>query len=296
MTNPNNAIGTNGAYSGRTSPNALNDIAGAFTRGIISGWSCAPDSGMTVALGGIAGTRDVAVAVDNAGNRETINNRSGAPVTVTLSAAHTSYNRIDLIVAYVDANPTGDGTTTDNPAACGIIPVAGTPASTPTAPDDAAIRSAITTDGGTGTSAYYVILATITVGANVATIGSAAITQGAPASTITTNAVTTGVGTLNTTYLSGAAFWFKVGKLVVVTWKGAITTAMPSQASVDAITNLPKASSAYTFSQSFTGADYSAPTKEFIIQMPSGSTKAVFQWPPNNTAREVVTQIVYFTD
>lgn len=179
MTNPNNAIGTNGAYSGRTSPEALNDVACAFSRGIISGWQCSPASGMTVELGGVAGVRDVAIAIDNAGNRATINNRSGAPVDVTLGAAHTSYNRIDCIVAYVDADPTGDGETTDNPSACGIIAVAGTPAANPTAPTESAIRSAITTDGAAGTRAAYVILATITVGANVASIGSGAIQQGA---------------------------------------------------------------------------------------------------------------------
>lgn len=178
MTNPNNAIGTNGAYSGRTSPEALNDVACAFSRGILSGWQCSPASGMTVELGGVAGVRDVAIAIDNAGNRATINNRSGAPVDVTLGAAHTNYNRIDCIVAYVAADPTGDGKTTDNPSACGIIAVAGTPAANPTAPSESTIRSAITTDGAAGARAAYVILATITVGANVASIGSGAIQQG----------------------------------------------------------------------------------------------------------------------
>lgn len=187
MTNPNNAIGTNGAYSGRTSPEALNDVATAYSRGIISGWNCAPSTGMKVALGGTAGTRDVAIATDNSGNRETINNRSGAPVEVTISTAPASYSRIDLIVAYVNPNPTGDGTSTDNPTACGIIAVAGSPAATPVAPNDTAIRSAITTDGGTGAGAFYVILASITVGANVTTIGSGVITQGAKAKAAATS-------------------------------------------------------------------------------------------------------------
>lgn len=178
MTNPNNAIGTNGAFDGRTSPNALNDLTAAFTRGIVSGWNCAPKSGMTVQLGGSASVRDVALAEDNAGDKLTINNRSGAPVEITLDGAPATNNRIDAIVAYVDNPSTGDGNTTDNPTACGIIAVSGTVAANPTAPTDERIRSAITTDGATGGVAYYVILATIRVGTSVTSIGSGVITQG----------------------------------------------------------------------------------------------------------------------
>lgn len=179
MTNPNNAIGTNGAFDGRTSPNALNDLTAAFTRGIVSGWNCSPKSGMTVQLGGSASVRDVALAEDNAGDKLTINNRSGAPVEITLDGAPATNNRIDAIVAYVDNPSTGDGNTTDNPTACGIIAVSGTVAANPTAPTDEQIRSAITTDGATGGVAYYVILATIRVGTSVTSIGSGVITAGA---------------------------------------------------------------------------------------------------------------------
>lgn len=184
MTNPNNAIGTNGAFDGRTSPNALNDLAAAFKRGIVSGWNCSPKSGMTVQLGGGASVRDVALAEDNAGDKLTINNRSGAPVEITLDGAPATNNRVDAIVAYVDNPSTGDGNTTDNPTACGIIAVSGTVAANPTAPTDEQIRSAITTDGATGGVAYYVILATIRVGTNVTSIGSGVITQGTPVQSI----------------------------------------------------------------------------------------------------------------
>lgn len=183
MTNPGNAIGTNGAFNGRTSPNALNDIAGAFTRGIASGWNCRPKSGMTVQLGGDASTRDVALAEDNAGNKLTINNRSGAPVEVTLAGAPATNNRIDAIVAYVDNPSTGDGGTTDNPVTCGIIAVSGTVAASPVPPTEAQIRAAITADGATGGVAYFATLATILVGTNVTTIGAGVITQGTPTKT-----------------------------------------------------------------------------------------------------------------
>lgn len=180
-TNPNNAVGTNGAYGGRTSVNALNDNLAAYSRGILSGWACSPNSGLTVSLGGDGTTRDVAIAEDNAGNKTTINNISGSPIDVTLSAAPGSNSRIDLIVAYVDNPPQGTDTETDNPGACGIIAVSGNAAISPTAPDDSAIRTAITADGASGTTAYYVVLANITVASGTTDIDATMIQAGSNA-------------------------------------------------------------------------------------------------------------------
>ena len=164
MTNPNDAIGTNAAYGGRTSVVAFNDIMTAFTPGILSGWNCAVDSGLTVRLGGSSSVRDVAIAKDNAGNKTSINNiDQGVEVYVTVEQAPASNSRIDVIVAYVDNPPQGNSTDADNPGACGIIPVSGTPAETPVAPNESAIRSAISADGASGSTAYYVVLAKITV-------------------------------------------------------------------------------------------------------------------------------------
>ena len=91
----------------------------------------------------------------------------------------------------------------DNPAACGIIVVSGTAASSPTAPTNAAIRSAITADGASGSTAYYVVLAQIRVGTGVTTIGSGVITQGAKVesgakagtNTVSTNSIADGAVT-----------------------------------------------------------------------------------------------------
>lgn len=179
MTNPSNAVGTNAAYAGRTSANAFNDDLAPYSRGVLSGWGCTPSSGLTVALGGDGSTRDVAVAEDNAGNKTTINNISGAPVEVTLSAAPGANSRIDAIVAYVDNPPQGSATIADNYEACGLIPVSGTAAASPTAPTDSQIRSAITADGASGTTAYYVVLATITIPAGTTDITTDNIVNGA---------------------------------------------------------------------------------------------------------------------
>ena len=181
MTNPNDAVGTNGAYEGRTSVNAFNDVMGGLTRGVLSGWACSPSAGMTIQLGGDGTSRDVAIAEDNAGNKTSINNISEAPIEVTLSAAPATGSRIDAIVAYVDNPPQGDAAQVDNFAACGLIAVSGTAANNPVIPTDGIIRTAITGDGANGATAYYVILATVRVGTNVTTIGSGVITQGANA-------------------------------------------------------------------------------------------------------------------
>lgn len=182
MTNPDNTVGTNAGYDGRTTPNAFNDILGTFTRGIVSGWACTPKSGMTVQLGGDGSTRDVAIAEDNAGNKTTINNRTATPVEITLAGAPATGNRIDSIVAYVDSAQSGQGATdVDFPSITGIIAVSGTAAGTPTQPTEAQIRTAITNDGADGASSFYVILANITVGQGVTTIGSGVISAGTPA-------------------------------------------------------------------------------------------------------------------
>lgn len=179
MTNPNDAVGTNAAYGGRTSVNAFNDNLSAYSRGIMSGWACVPNSGLTVSLGGNGTTRDVAVAQDNVGNKTTINNTTGSPIDVTISAAPASNSRIDAIVGYVDNPPSGSNSVADNPSACGIIAVKGTAAASPTAPDDATIRTAITADGASGSTAYYAVLANITIASGTTTLTSSNINNGA---------------------------------------------------------------------------------------------------------------------
>lgn len=178
MTNPNDAVGTNAAFGGRTSVNAFNDLASCFSRGIVNGWACVPNSGLTVSLGGDGTNRDVAVAIDNAGNRTTINNISQSPIDITLDAAPASNSRIDAIVAYVDNPANGVSTIADNPGACGMISVKGVASASPTPPDENAIRTAITADGASGTTAYYVVLANITIANGTTDITSGDIASG----------------------------------------------------------------------------------------------------------------------
>lgn len=205
MTNPNDSVGTNAGFNGRTTPKAFNDVLAALTRGVVSGWECAPSLGMTVTLGGDGTQRDVAIAEDNAGNRTTINNRSGMPISVTIGGAPSTNSRIDAIVAYAEGSIQGQGQTSiDYPDGVGLIVVQGTVASTPVEPSEAQIRTAITADGASGTDAFYVVLATITVGTSVTTIGSGAITQGAKSS-INGNLSSLADGAVTTAKLASSA-------------------------------------------------------------------------------------------
>lgn len=186
--NPNNAVGTNGAFGGRTSVNAFNDVLSIFnSRGIVQGWDMAPNSGMIINIGGDGSTRDVAVAEDNIGNKTTINNISEEPIPVEIPAAPATGSRIDAVVAYVDNPAQGSATVTDNYGACGLIVVSGAAASSPVAPTEADIRSAITADGGAGTVAYYVVLGTVTVATGTTDISANMLKKGAYAGVTSDN-------------------------------------------------------------------------------------------------------------
>lgn len=165
MTNPGNSIGTNGAYGGRTSVNALNDVLSIFDkRGILSGWQVNDFRGT---IGGSTGIRDVAIARDNLGNSVTINNISGQPIQMNLPSNPTAGTRRDTVVLYVDNPPTGESTLMDNPGACGMIVISSDPSTTSIPmPTDEEIRSAITADGASGATAYYVVVASRTIGSN----------------------------------------------------------------------------------------------------------------------------------
>lgn len=204
-TNPNNNVGTNAAYGGRTSPNAFNDVLAVFAgRGIVSGWACTAGTGMKVSLGADGSNRDVAIAEDNAGNKTTIDNRNSQALEVSIAAAPASQSRIDAIVVYVNNPPQGTAVDTDNPGAIGVLDVQGTTASTPVAPNDSAIRTAITADGASGSTAYYVVLAYVTVVNGTTQITNNMITAGTSA-VLKQSAQTIADGSITTAKLANSS-------------------------------------------------------------------------------------------
>lgn len=210
MTNPNNAVGTNAAFGGRTSPNAFNDALAGFTAGVVSGWACVPKSGLTVSIGGSGSVRDVAIAEDNTGNKTTINNITASPIDISINAAPGANTRIDAIVAYVDNPPQGSATVTDNYGACGIITVDGTASSTPVVPNDTAIRTAITADGATGSTAYYVVLAYVTMATGTTDITAGEISAGPSAVLGTSNIPALSATAINMVTSADTAGWRKI--------------------------------------------------------------------------------------
>lgn len=235
MINPNNAVGTNAAYGGRTSVNAFNDDLSAYSRGVLSGWACAPSSGLTVALGGNGTTRDVAVAEDVTGNKTSINNISGAPIEVTIDAAPASNSRIDVIVAYVDSTLQGSATVTDNYGVCGLITVSGTASSSPSAPSESAIRSAITADGAAGATAYYVVLAKITIASGTTDLTTSNISAGDEAK-ITSDKVDF---TTYTTEEQVVGKWINGKTIYRKCYTGTITITANTRVNVDLEANSP---------------------------------------------------------
>lgn len=261
-TNPNNAVGTNGAYSGRTSVYAFNDNLAAYSRGILSGWECSPNSGMTVSLGGNGTTRDVAIAEDNIGNKTTVNNISLSPISVTVSAAPSTNSRIDSIVAYVNNAPIGVSTVSDNPAACGLIVVKGTAAANPTAPNNSTIRTAITSDGGSGVTAYYVVLANITVPSGTTTLTSSNISAGNSAA-------------IGTKQLSNAS---------VTAPKIDFTSLVPSATGTELNTTI-EYNGKTIYAQRFAGTFTTTTSSRLVIQLIGSGVSAVISylggWSPN---------------
>lgn len=275
MTNPSDAVGTNGAYGGRTSVDALNDVLGTFNgAGVLSGWNVRADSGMSVLVGGQSGVRDVAVAQDQLGDRTTVNNRLGSPISITLANSSPSTARVDSIVLYVNKPASVSTTTIDNPEACGIIAVSGTTV----APSEADIRSAISADGGTGSTAYLVVIANITIpaGATVITNTNIANNSGKllAGSTIDwTTVYATGLDTgwvnansyINTTYFAprGNIFYRVLGG--VVYWAGEVychTT--PSVDQQNILINLPLSLQSGQQVNIY-GSQYAVPNSDYSI-------------------------------
>lgn len=89
---------------------------------------------------------------------------------LTIAASNVTNPRISRIIAYIDLS-VADTTNSNTPDGVKFIEVAGTPAGSPVAPNDAAVQAAV------GASNPWDELARITVDANVTTILNAKITD-----------------------------------------------------------------------------------------------------------------------
>lgn len=94
-----------------------------------------------------------------------------ADTSVTITTADTSNPRITTIVIYVDKSAATSPTPPNNPGVAKLMAINGTASSSPIAPNDTVIQTAV------GASNPYLKLAEVLVGANVTQINNANITD-----------------------------------------------------------------------------------------------------------------------
>lgn len=160
MTNPSSIVRIHSRKGGRASVLEANMAYQVYGNGLLSGTGVVPNSGLTVTVGGSTGAPDVCIAENPSGYKVALDIIGTANLTVT---APSTSKRITSVVAYTNdlSSDSTEPTTTGSPASCGLILVNGNTASTPVAPNDSKIRTAITADGGTGTQAAYAVIAEI---------------------------------------------------------------------------------------------------------------------------------------
>ena len=178
MTNPDNIVRVRARNGGRASVYEANGWCQAYGSGILEGTGVVQNTvaNMTVLVGGSSSKPDVLIAQNPAGYKIALDLVGEQPVTITAPASN---SRISAIVAYTDdlALESTEDTVTGSPASCGLIVVNGSSSASPSAPTDTQIRSAITSDGATGSQASYAIIATIRVASNTTSITDALITR-----------------------------------------------------------------------------------------------------------------------
>lgn len=179
MTNPGNTVRIRSRTGGRESVYEANMWAQKFTSGLFDGNGVIENTSpnMSVRVGGGSTKPDVVLAQNPAGYKIALDLVSQQTLTITAPASN---SRISSIVAYTDdlSISSTDTTNTGNPGYCGLIVVNGTTAASPTAPSDSTIRSAITSDGATGSQASYCVIAEITVASTTTTITNSLISPG----------------------------------------------------------------------------------------------------------------------
>lgn len=177
MTNPDNIVRVRARNGGRASVYEANGWCQAFSTGLLEGNGVIQNTvaDMNVLVGGSITKPDVMIATNPAGYKIALDIVGQQAVAITAPASN---KRISAIVAYTDdlSLPTTQDTVTGAPGSCGLIVVNGTAASSPTAPNDTTIRSAITADGATGSQASYCVIATILVENGTTAITSSEIT------------------------------------------------------------------------------------------------------------------------
>lgn len=124
-------------------PDQLGD-SGHHTSAYFSGFACtqASPSGMSIQIGGGSVVDSAVLFLSD--DRPVLLSTDGSPETVTIPTAPASGSRIDTVVSYIDnSSPSASSETPGTPEYVHTIVVSGTAASSPSAPTDAQIVSAL---------------------------------------------------------------------------------------------------------------------------------------------------------
>ena len=194
MPNKYTAFRDGGKHSEEAMFRLLNKIAGANNEGVIGTGDLLVEENGTPDMDLLIATGDVIIPYQN----HFFHSWVTASQEVTITANSSGDPRIDVVAAYIDLTVV-QSTTSNNPDALVFEVVAGTPAGTPTAPNSAAIESAI------GASNPYTILAEVEVADGATAITNAEITD-------VREVFVLGVGVSNTQTLSNK----KISKLVAI--------------------------------------------------------------------------------
>ena len=176
MTNPSSIVRIHSRKGGRASVYEANMAYQVYGNGLLSGTGVVPSSGLVVTVGGSTGAPDVAIAENPSGYKVALDIIGTANLTLTVPS---SSKKIVSIVAYTNdlSADSTEPTTTGSPASCGLIAVDGNVASNPVAPNDSKIRTAITSDGGTGSQACYAVIANVLLESSTTDITTSLITN-----------------------------------------------------------------------------------------------------------------------
>lgn len=163
---------------GRGSSEQENAQFQVYSTGIFSGEGVVPSSNLTVSLTGSGSAPQVFVGANPSGYKYTLDESEIQSFAIT---PPTSNSRVAAIVAAASGTAvTGDTPEARNPDECEWFVVYGAAAATPTAPDDATIRAAITaqtTKGLNGATAIVAVICNVVVDSSTTTITAPMVTN-----------------------------------------------------------------------------------------------------------------------
>lgn len=159
-------------------PDELGD-SGHHERAYFSGFACTQTSpsGMSIQIGGGDDVDSAAIFISS--DRAVLLSTDGTPETVTIPTAPASGSRIDAVVSYIDTSDADpESETPGTPEYVHTIVVSGTAASSPSAPTDSQIVSALPA----GANSKYYRWCDVKVAASQTVITNSNITDRKPAS------------------------------------------------------------------------------------------------------------------